>query len=85
MEDFQTQGSVLKGSRNARLLVTESLQHNLFQQTPKDVASSEHPWERHFPSHARGGTRADGSGVWPAVRYLTTAVFGEVPTLLNAT
>lgn len=85
MEDFQTQGSVLNGSRNARLLITESLQHNLLQQTPKDMASSERPWERHFPLHARGGTRADGSGVWPAVRYLTIAVFREVPTLLNAT
>ena len=61
MEDFQTQGSVLKGSRNARLLITESLQHNLFQQMSKDMASSERPWERHLPSHARGGTRADGS------------------------
>ena len=31
MEDFQTQGSVLKGNGNAHLLIIKALQHNLFQ------------------------------------------------------
>lgn len=31
MEDFQTQGSILKGNRSAHLLITKALQHNLFQ------------------------------------------------------